>query len=269
MPGFVTSSIRCRPRRLHHLALLALVIGGVSMPAEPAGAAISPCTTQVSSHVGYNNTFGSGSNDYWGARVTATWAATPGFCNTVGGIGNKTLLSELVTSSVAGQGWSQAEIYSTLNSGGKIFESAQWTVCATDPSCGFHTDFGNELTVGQQYYLTSQTNGNCGGFTCMQNYVGLDLVDSTVWSPLASWSSPFDLQYFGETHYKESDIPGTSSNQSALAALEGQQAFTFNFPANGNPYNPPVNQVPKRYAVSSPPYLNSFLVWTSCPTCKP
>lgn len=57
-------------------------------------------------------------------------------------------------------------------------------------------------------------------------YWNANLLDTTSWDPYAVWSGANQAQYFGETHDRGDDVPGTSANVLQFTNASVQDAFT-------------------------------------------
>lgn len=88
----------------------------------------------------------------------------------------------------------------------------------------FYRVFGNaNLLDGDLYHYWQLYSTNCppleaGGQarSCIVLKINSATISYTNFNPYSSWASPFNNQYFGETTYQESRIPGTVSTPTDL-----------------------------------------------------
>lgn len=84
-------------------------------------------------------------------------------------------------------------------------------------------DFAHPLTQGTSYKYQSLYNGTCH---CIINSANGTAIDQTTFNPFSAWSAPFGLDYFGEVHYLESDIPGNATVKTHMSDLQRQDQGT-------------------------------------------
>jgi hypothetical protein len=121
------------------------------------------------------------------------------------------------------------------------------------------------LTVGvapsynERHHYWEQYDPGC---SCIREIVDLTIFQNDYAWP--QWHTPWYSQWFGETHYTASDMPGTPSALTLYSGLQGQIPG-YNFWVNTGSETP-ANQYPNRYTqygiFYDPSLLYSFYIWT-------
>lgn len=130
-----------------------------------------------------------------------------------------------------------------------------WVLVASNGSPGGYVQSGTQAGYGQcltyfaQTRKTNQDNpqtkyGGCisadgsthsyneqYGSGCGCEYAKIDgtIWMTTSWDPYASWTYPFDPQFFGEANYRESDMPGNAQSPTDFGSLQGQNGDNNNY----------------------------------------
>lgn len=77
---------------------------------------------------------------------------------------------------------------------------------------------GARLPYEQQVRTSTLCQG--GAARCVFSYSNGSATLISNWDPLTSWNGPFEVQYAGETGYRESDIPGRSTNRTEFTGMK-------------------------------------------------
>jgi hypothetical protein len=95
--------------------------------------------------------------------------------------------------------------------------------------------FSGTVADGEEHRYWENYEPLC---TCEQMIVDLTVMASTPWSPFTVWMTPFSPQWFGETKYCESDVPGAPGVDARYSELgvqnQSDDAFTGSLPGLGS-----------------------------------
>lgn len=115
-----------------------------------------------------------------------------------------------------GSGWAQSGYFRSYGSSITYFSQI-----ASD-STHFQTVFRYNPILGSTHAYRSLYWSGCG---CIQTTVDSTVFQQSTFNPYGRWSFPFVPQFFGETAYRESDMPGLSSSPMTFWGL-GVQRYT-------------------------------------------
>jgi hypothetical protein len=125
-----------------------------------------------------------------------------------------------------GNGWSQTGFLKWQ--GGLTHDFMQWTRCRS--GCAVHTiELGTHRYAGDQHLYQekygSSTQFGCGNSSsCLAMRVDGDTNATTDFDPNGLWSGPWINQYYGETLYAGSDVPGNSANHTDYHLMKIQRS---------------------------------------------
>lgn len=89
-----------------------------------------------------------------------------------------------------------------------LYEYAQW-IRRCDITCDFNDKFG-----GHPNYASATFNTSYKSFDShIHMYIDSTQLAESGWDPVAAWNANWQAQFFGETKYNETDMPGTFSNR--------------------------------------------------------
>lgn len=148
-----------------------------------------------------------------------------------------------------GQGWIQSG-FGQWNAGFGCL--VHWSEASLD-GINYNDVFGSCVSPGevhqywQQYTGQPCSPGDWGSGTSHGNiYSNVDTIAFMSICPWGVWTTPFSIQYMGETKYLESDMPGNDTHLTNFSDMEAQRfsdniweatpCILDNANSNGNPY---------------------------------
>ncbi len=200
-----------------YISLAALGCSLLSAVPPPASAALPYCGTGGNYHDG----FGKDPNGNWAAYgVSAQVRVQFGAVCSVGDTSQANFTNAwTMLSSHFGGGWAQTGYIRWYNHVTVHF--SQWVASpggASGTKFGATTLYRDEL---HQYWTLRAASPNCPKTSqCLVGHV-----DQTTWfytdfDPVGPWSTPFRQQYYGETGYGESDVPGVSTAKTGFNYMQ-------------------------------------------------
>ena len=93
------------------------------------------------------------------------------------------------------------------------------------------TVFGSQVADGEVHHDWQQYDGGCG---CIHSNVDVTRFMDSTFNPKLSWVYPYGAEFFGETKYLETNMPGWNTSQTTFSGLQVQ-----NFSNDNGWYTPP------------------------------
>lgn len=85
------------------------------------------------------------------------------------------------------------------------------------------TVYGGLTQAGEVHRYWQQTLNDCPGLAwCIHSNIDLTRFLTSTFNPFTYWVQPFSQQFFGETAYRESDMPGRSSSRTSFSDIQVQ-----------------------------------------------
>jgi len=164
----------------------------------------------------------------------------------------------MVADNLGGPGYSQSGHF-------RWYGSAIYPFAETNPGSGFSRviDYARPITPGTAHTAKTGFTTSCAAVpACFKNYWDGQFLSQSLFNPNTQFTFPFSAQFFGETTYAESDVPGSATAPEVFGGVQTQNHFS-NAWASGfgaGPLAAP-NSVPSRYAKSGVAY-GGFNIWT-------
>jgi hypothetical protein len=218
------NTLRGLPRKC--VAGIVLLVGlSLTVPASPQ---IALAATNCGSAGHYFDGFSKkGTATYlsWG---TSAWITVQGtsICPDASDPSCNGVLAWTMITANDGNGWAQTGFLKWY--GGLTHDFMQWTRCRS--GCTVHTvELGTHRFAGDQHlyqekYGSSSQFGCPNSAHCLAMRVDGDTFATTDFDPNGIWSGPWVNQYFGETLYAGSDVPGNVSNMTEYHLMAIQQS---------------------------------------------
>lgn len=207
-------------RALHRIlrvvgATTLAVTAVISAGATPAQAQLSQCGTYDG-----NKTYFSG---WQYASLSSTGASaeipvrTAAVCDSDSGRQNFTNSWSMIAAGDR-QGWVQSGYERWWGSSFYFFTQSNRR-SGQSGSLSTYYDTSQPLAVGSVFRFWQQYDAGC---RCMHSNVNTRRLLSTGWDPLTWWPEPFSPQFFSETRYTASDVPGSPTVRTDFAKLQYQ-----------------------------------------------
>jgi len=194
------------------IAAASIVGAAVAVPASPAAASYPTCGTLGHYFDGYYNyspgplQVSEGNSAALTVRYGSVCDSDTSADTVIGGLTTNPsasweMLNGAADSSGHGTGYSQAGFL-------RWYGSSDYSFAEYNDFHGQYNrkdDFAHPLSQGSTYKYQTQYNPGC---TCLQNLAAGVQINQTSFNPTGTFATPWQLQYFGEVHYRESDIPG-------------------------------------------------------------
>lgn len=149
----------------------------------------------------------------WGSRAVIE-SDDPAICGTP----SASVIWVMVTGGGATNGWAEVG-YGRFgqdwgHAGYQVF--SQWTTCDT---CSPFTVLTQTAPGSGTHTYETQYNNATGRITMKKDGATVD-VTSAGWDPKDAWATPWSPQFFAESHYPQSDIPGVSSDHVSVTQIK-------------------------------------------------
>jgi len=189
-----------------------LCISGSVVHAE-----VYTCGTKSNYFDGYYRTYGNGVAEGASGAIVTRYGSV---CDTNTSSHNFVATWVMIANGNGGGGWVQSGYIRWYDHTTVFFSQISKT---GDPNVGqFDTKFGSSsLTYGDTNHYYERWNSNC---LCEHSNINSTTFLATTFDPYGSWSYPFSPQFFGETAYKQSDMPGNSASPTPFTDLNYQNA---------------------------------------------
>jgi hypothetical protein len=188
---------------------------------KPALAAEAACGTFGNYYDGYTKQL---SQTYlsWGVSANVTVRSTA-LCTSITDGRNVSLATTLITPRDA-DGWAQTGTHRAANGYTRHF--SQWKRTAGGPN---HTILHYQhLFDGEvhQYWTAYVSSGCPSSGSCLAMRVDATTLDRTSFNPNGEWAGPWRTQYFGESTYHGTDVPGRPTGKVNFANMQHQSSPT-------------------------------------------
>jgi hypothetical protein len=247
--------VRLLTQRFKAVLLIGSMAFAVNTFGPPANAEIPTCGAYHNSSLfdGYSD-LSNDPNYYEGAAATLV-VRRGSTCDTDTSGNNSISAWSMIAAHGGTGGYSQSGYYRAY--GTAIYHFAQYRQTATS---AYYTKLGAIPTTGSSHLYKQQSVWNAAASQWqIRNWVDSTLLQQTNFDTFNAWAAPFSVQWFGETKYAESDVPGTSASPANFSGMQVQiasnDAWTSSLPslagyAGSSRYH--------HSAVSG----NAFTIWT-------
>jgi hypothetical protein len=187
---------------------------------DPQGllpAAYTNCDPSGNYQEGYVSSSGSQPMQYEGASAQLTYEFG-NICTQGDTTGNNVSTAWTMVFSNDAKGWAQSGLL-------YIYGWSYWHHFAQQeygyPTNTPATKYGSCVNQGEVHQAWQQLKFNGTSYYMSSNIDTTPLLQSS-WDPLQHWTQPFYVEFDGETHHDNSDIPGYSSTRTVWSSMQVQ-----------------------------------------------
>jgi hypothetical protein len=198
--------------------VVALPISFLLIPASAAQAEVPTCGTASNWFDGYFRSYSTGAAEGANASIITQYGAV---CDTNTSQNNFGAAWAMIAGSAGSDGWVQSGFIRWYNHVTVFFSQISRY---SNPNNGgqFDTRYGmSGLTYGSANHYYEKFDTSCA---CLRSSVNSTLYLSSTFSPYTAWTYPFSPQFFGETAYRQSDMPGNASSPTSFSKLQYQNS---------------------------------------------
>ncbi len=217
-----------RPRRLVLCATL-LGLAALLAPTTANATAGSKCGTKNTN--GYFDGYRNPGNDVWNWEGTkANITVRKGLVCDADSSSSNTSSAWAMIAPDNTYGWAQSGYIRWW--GSSIYHFAQHK---RSSSTGYTTKLGSIPTTGSTYTYSevSYWNSTAGQWQ-INEMVNSTVIQHTNWNTFTDWHEPLAVEWFGETKYRESDVPGLSTSKAHFTNMQVQWFSDDNWYAASN-----------------------------------
>lgn len=206
---------RSIPRGSFFMALLLLVLLSMVVASPRARADAGTCSTFGNFFDGYYQD-PSAQDKFRGVQALVS-VVSPNLCVTVQGRNNFSTAWTMIADHY-GAGWAQSG-YFRYYGASQLFH---WSEFSLNGSSWQDTFLPGPAYVNESYWYLQNWAPSCdgnAGFPCIQMKVGGTIISETPFDPYGNWTEPFSPEWFGETSYRESDVPGVPAARVSFSQM--------------------------------------------------
>jgi hypothetical protein len=200
------------------VALVAFSLIVALLPAQSAHADAGTCQVSGSNYHDGVNQAPSDNHDFFRGAVALLNVVSPNLC-LINGTPSGFSLSTVMLSDHYGGEWAQSGFIRCAPPCSQLYHFSQWYHAGVP-----HTVFlPTPAYVNQSYWYVEFWTATCVFQTahpCVQMRVGGTIMDETNFDPFGNWVEPFLPQWFGETYYREDDVPGVPPTHSTFTQMQ-------------------------------------------------
>lgn len=240
-------------------ALASLLVAACLMSPSSAESATTDCGSQLTQFTGYGYYLGSPS--YVGTRASIV-ARNMALCSTVTDPHfNFTYTWVMIANFDGTSGWAQSGFYRGYGQSAvhAVEDNPDGTFLPPRRRYIGHPVYG----TAYNYEVRPGTSAEClsqpgGVVNCMVELVQGTIYQATNFAPSSRWTTPYANEYFGETKFPGSDMPGTSTARTTFSSID---VYSPGVGFIGSaPQNSVSNENPRSHLTS---YSNSsFSLWS-------